>query len=313
MSIKDANELTATGTGQNSSKIDHSPNASPGDLLLFKTDGQAIRAIMIDQSKDTTSNATFRLEAPLPSFTKLEIHSPLLSVLPAGHRQFMSVRDANGKVMTEQLLSAKSTPLTIMSETLAAASSDKHSGDSGPGFLLLGVKHILMGFDHLLFLFCLLIVTRTFTSALKIITSFTVAHSITLALAAFGTIDLPGRIVEPLIAASIIYVAIENLWRGENAKGRLWITFGFGLIHGLGFASVLRELGVGSTSAGVVWPLLSFNLGVELGQLLIAAAILPMLWKLAERPQISKHWVPACSTLVAVAGLYWLLERTCFS
>lgn len=106
-------------------------------------------------------------------------------------------------------------------------------------FLSLGVRHILTGYDHLLFLFGLLLVAGGFFSALNIITSFTIAHSITLAVATLRVVQIPSRIVEPLIDASIVVVGVENLMRGEIPKSRRLLTFGFGLIHGFGFASAL--------------------------------------------------------------------------
>jgi hydrogenase/urease accessory protein HupE len=180
-------------------------------------------------------------------------------------------------------------------------------------FLLLGVKHILTGYDHLLFLFSLLLVTRSIASALKIITAFTVAHSITLALAALNLVRVPASIVEPIIAASILYVGIENLVRGEMPKGRTLLTFAFGLIHGLGFASALREAGLGAGHTGIIGPLVSFNLGVELGQVLLAAIALPLLWKVSVHPLLARRWIPVCSVLVALAGGCWLVQRLWFT
>ena len=178
------------------------------------------------------------------------------------------------------------------------------------GFLLLGIEHILTGFDHLAFLLALLLAGSRLREALKIITSFTIAHSITLALATLNWVNLPANIVEPLIAVSIIYVGIENLFRRE-IKGRWLLTFAFGLIHGFGFAGVLRELGIGA-DGNVVMPLLTFNLGVELGQIGIAALVLPLIWKLRQQPAFVPRYVPACSLLVALAGGYWLVQRTLF-
>ena len=173
----------------------------------------------------------------------------------------------------------------------------------------MGVKHILNGYDHLLFLFSLLVVSRRWVSSLKVITCFTVAHSITLAAATLGLITIPSRVVEPLIAASIVYVGVENLIRGDAPKGRGLLTFVFGLVHGLGFASVLRELGVASSPAGLAMPLLSFNLGVELGQLLIALIAMPLLWQLAQRPKLARRTIVVCSILVTLAGAYWFTQR----
>jgi hydrogenase/urease accessory protein HupE len=177
------------------------------------------------------------------------------------------------------------------------------------GFLTLGIEHILTGYDHLLFLFGLLIVTDRFLPALKVITCFTIAHSITLGVAAFDLVQLPSRVVEPAIAASIVYVGVENIVRRGGPKGRWKLTFVFGLIHGFGFASVLRGLGVGASGSGIAMPLFSFNLGVEVGQILVAAPLLPLLWWLRKKPAFVTRWVPACSALVALAGGYWLMQR----
>jgi hydrogenase/urease accessory protein HupE len=176
-------------------------------------------------------------------------------------------------------------------------------------FLSLGVKHILTGYDHLLFLFGLLIVARGFVSALTIITSFTIAHSITLAVATLHLVQIPSRIVEPLIAASIVFVGVENLLRGDIPNARRMVPFGFGLIHGFGFASALRAADIGSGAGGIVLPLFSFNLGVELGQVMVAAVALPIIWKLRENPMFVARWAPACSAAVVLLGSFWLVER----
>jgi hypothetical protein len=112
-----------------------------------------------------------------------------------------------------------------------------------------------------------------------------------------------------MIAASIAYVGIENLIRGDTPKWRGLITFSFGLVHGLGFADALREFGIGSGNFGIVLPLIGFNLGVEVGQLSVAAVVLPILWQLRKHRLFVRQWVPACSVAVALAGSYWLVER----
>src|SRR5262249_61130515 len=118
---------------------------------------------------------------------------------------------------------------------------------------------ILTGYDHLLFLFGLLVMARSFVSSLSIITSFTIAHSITLAVATLRFVQIPSRIVEPLIAASIVFVGIENLLRACMPSARRMWAFGFGLIHGFGFASALSEAGIGSGTGGLGVPLCSFK------------------------------------------------------
>lgn len=176
-------------------------------------------------------------------------------------------------------------------------------------FLRLGIEHILLGVDHLLFLAGLLIVAREWRQLVVVITMFTAAHSLTLGLAAFNVVNLPGRVTEPLIAASILFVGVENILRRGEPRARWAVTFLFGLIHGFGFASVLRELGLGAQGQGIALPLFSFNLGVEIGQLAMAAVAVPLLWMVAERPAYRTRWQPVLSGVVALAGAYWLVLR----
>ncbi|MEO7597450.1 MAG: HupE/UreJ family protein, partial [Opitutus sp.] len=159
--------------------------------------------------------------------------------------------------------------------------NERDTGSLFWSFLRLGVTHIWTGYDHLLFLFGLLIVCRTLRTVVAIISCFTVAHSLTLALATFDLATLSPRWVEPAIAASIVFVGLENLWRrGAEPRGRMLVTFCFGLVHGFGFANVLRGLGVGSGGRGIALPLFTFNLGVELGQIAVASLVLPIMWQL---------------------------------
>ena len=147
-----------------------------------------------------------------------------------------------------------------------------------PQFFFMGVEHILTGYDHLLFLFGLLIAMSQFRATVWVITCFTLAHSTTLALAAFDVVRVPGRIVEPLIAATIIYVGVENLLRSGGPTGRWRLTLIFGVVHGLGFATELKEKLAGMIGAKIAVPLVSFNLGVEAGQMAVAALVLPIIW-----------------------------------
>ncbi len=195
------------------------------------------------------------------------LRSTVASHLARGHRELLSIRAPDGAVLLERMLDAGSDEVaTDISAVGGAASS------SAVRFLLLGIEHILTGYDHLLFLAGVLVVLRGWRDVVQTITAFTVAHSITLALATTGLVLVPGRIVEPLIAASIVYVGIENLMR--DVQGSRWkLTFGFGLVHGLGFATVLRDLGIGANGNGAIAvPLASFNAGVEIGQMAVAAA-----------------------------------------
>ncbi len=171
--------------------------------------------------------------------------------------------------------------------------------------LWLGAEHILVGADHLLFLMALVIVSDRLWTLLKVVTAFTLAHSLTLALAWFGLLDLPARLVESLIALSIIYVAVENLL-GRGMENRWMLAGGFGLVHGLGFYRVLSDLGL--DAGGIVANLLAFNLGVEVGQVAFVAALYPpLLWWL-RRPWYRRSMKLASAAILVVAG-WWLVER----
>jgi hypothetical protein len=172
-------------------------------------------------------------------------------------------------------------------------------------YFKLGVKHIFLGYDHIAFLMALLFVLR-FMDLLKIITAFTVAHTLTLALAVLQIIRLPPQWVEIGIAITIMYVAAENLWTG-NPSHRWKITFGFGLVHGFGFANVLRELGL--PSSGLARSLLSFNVGVETGQIIIVSILWPAL-RWVTRQKWSPQFRIAASILIFVLGAGWFMERT---
>jgi hydrogenase/urease accessory protein HupE len=248
----------------------------------------------------------------------LVFRSLKLGELPSGHRQYITVSSPRGLV-AERLLSAKTPSVAVQLSTFTntVPDSDPKAGAVPPSaidFVKLGVKHIWEGYDHLLFLCGLLIVCRTFRSSVGIITSFTLAHSLTLALATLSVVNLPSRLAEPMIAVSILFVGVENLvYRGAEPKGRWVLTFGFGLVHGFGFASVLRDLGIGADGRGVGMPLLTFNLGVELGQVVVAAISLPLLWRLRKTQIFFQRAVPVVSMVVALAGLFWLLKRTLFA
>jgi hydrogenase/urease accessory protein HupE len=219
------------------------------------------------------------------------------------------VQNSTGKALFERLLSAAADRATVDMTDAHSSIGMFEAVRSFANFLSLGVKHILTGYDHLLFLLGLLLVARGFFSSLGIITSFTIAHSITLAVATLQLVQIPSRIVEPLIAASIVFVGAENLLRGDIPKARRMVPFGFGLIHGFGFASALQEAGIGSDTGGIVLPLFSFNLGVELGQIMVAAVALPIIWKLRENPMFITRWAPACSAAVVLLGSFWFVER----
>ena len=273
-------------------------------LLVIKCDQEILNLRNFSVQTTDAKSIHFILEFPNSPGAELHLSAIALEHLPRGHKQFLSVRDADGKPLTERMLSAESKDVTIPLQTNSASNSESFSR-----FVLLGIEHIFTGYDHLAFLLAVLLTGGSLLSNARIITSFTIAHSLTLALATFGVVTLPAALVEPLIAVSIVFVGIENL-AGRQLARRWLVTFGFGLIHGLGFASILRELGIGKMGMQGAIPLLSFNLGVELAQISIAAFILPLVWKLQQRSSFRLKHVPALSLLITLAGLYWLLTRT---
>jgi hydrogenase/urease accessory protein HupE len=277
--------------------------------LIVAPNGNVTKTQFIRSRLDQNNNVEVRLNFDATVFSRLEIQSKLIASLPLGHRQYLQVQNSAGKTVFEGLLSATADRATVEMPHTNASIAAFETVYSFTNFLSLGVKHILTGYDHLLFLLGLLVVARGFVAALTIISSFTIAHSVTLAVATLHLVQIPSRIVEPLIAASIVYVGIENLLRSDVPKARQLVTFGFGLIHGFGFASVLREMGIGAGTAGIALPLLSFNVGVELGQILVAAMALPIIWKLRAKPVFIARWGPFCSAAVVLLGSFWFAER----
>jgi hydrogenase/urease accessory protein HupE len=275
------------------------------ESFALSLDGSGLPPSAVAVNLDEGDAIHFDLEFPPARGSRLILRSLLIDKLPRGHRQFLSLLDAGDNAQSQRMLDAVNNSYECDLAALPIPHARPHAFR---GFLLLGVEHILLGFDHLAFLFALLIAGGKAREAVKIITSFTVAHSITLGLATMDVVKIPPGVVEPLIAASIIYVGLENIFRRE-IKRRWLLTFAFGLVHGFGFASALGELGVG-TGLRAVAPLLSFNLGVEIGQIAIAALVLPLIWKLRRQPQFVIRYVPACSIMIALAGGYWLIERT---
>jgi len=182
-------------------------------------------------------------------------------------------------------------------------------------YLVSGIEHIAIGYDHIAFLLAVIVLARRFWPLFKVITAFTIAHSITLTLAVLDIVSLPSSLVEMMIAASIVYVAAENFFV-KDIRHRWWLTFAFGLMHGFGFASVLRDYGLPRDALGLA--LAAFNIGVEVGQLLIVVVAV-VVWRagfmvaeaggLVRTEALERRVSLAISTAVLAAGLYWLGER----
>ncbi len=179
-------------------------------------------------------------------------------------------------------------------------------------YIQLGFTHILpLGLDHILFVLSLFLLNPKLKPILLQATAFTVAHTITLGLAMYQVIKPPTNIVEPIIALSILYVALENIFSSKLKASRIGIVFLFGLIHGMGFASVLTELGLPKNA--YFSSLIMFNIGVELGQITVILSAYFLLGKLfSNKPYYRKCIVIPLSILIALVALYWTVERLFF-
>lgn len=301
---------------------------SPDDLLELRFGEQKIEPI--DKRATLIEPGLIQVELTYPIATmpkEMTVWSKHLARMPYGHQQLFFAEDmratpelAGGSSLYEATLDTSGDNATFdipMAPRAISQSATSPSTAPAPApapirrisFLLLGVEHIVTGYDHLLFLAALLLVCKSFKEAAAIVTFFTVAHTFTLTLAALDIITLPSRIVEPAIAASILYVGIENIVGKHRFAWRAAVTFAFGLVHGLGFAGALRELGLGKSSVGIAWPLTKFTIGLEAGQLVIAAVLLQVLLAMKKRPAFDQKWVPACSIVISLVGGYWLVTR----
>jgi hydrogenase/urease accessory protein HupE len=180
-------------------------------------------------------------------------------------------------------------------------------------FVPAGVHHILIGPDHLLFLVGLLLMGGTIRQLLLVVTAFTIAHSITLSLAALRIVIPPANAIEPAIALSVIYVGADNLLVSAGGRDtRTWIAFAFGLIHGFGFANVLREMDLPSRALG--WTLFGFNVGVEIGQLVVVVLVAFLVAWIRSRSEVAgRRLALAGSIIVMLAGTFWFVQRVFFS
>jgi hydrogenase/urease accessory protein HupE len=230
--------------------------------------------------------------------------STVLTAIDPSARQIVLVGE--GANVPQALLDASNTTVTLSAPAPLLLSTMQR-------YLITGIEHIFLGYDHIAFLIGVVLWARRLVPVIKIVTAFTIAHSITLSLAALNLIVLPGVVVEPAIAASIVFVAMENFFSCD-IDSRWRVTFAFGLIHGFGFASALREFGLPANA--VVPALAAFNIGVEVGQVAIVSIVVPALIVLdrlmaADRakPVRAASLVYALSLLISLLGSYWLLTR----
>ena len=198
---------------------------------------------------------------------------------------------------------------TLFAHAVVTSLESMSKTDTAVLYVKLGYKHILpLGFDHILFVLSLFLLSPKLKPVLWQSLAFTIAHSVTLGLAMYNVIKPPSRIVEPIIALSIMYVALENIFSPKLKPSRIAVVFCFGLVHGLGFASALSGLGL--PSGRYLSSLVMFNVGVELGQLtvILAAWFLFGKW-FGKKPYYHKYIVTPLSFIIAAIALFWVIQR----
>ena len=222
------------------------------------------------------------------------------------HKTFLNVYE-NAGVAAQAILDANRTTFSYFAGTTEGVWAVLRK------FVPAGLHHILIGPDHILFLVGLLLLGGSMRQLLIVATAFTIAHSITLSLAALRVVIPPPNAIEPAIALSVVYIGADNLLvSGGGRDTRAWVAFAFGLIHGFGFANVLRDMDLPSRALG--WTLFGFNVGVEIGQLLIVAIVgSAFAWIRARSETAGRRLTIAGSVLVLLAGVFWFIERVFFS
>lgn len=303
-SVRYALSLPAEGLGDVTQDL-RALAASVARHVAIEADGAACSAVPAETrppSGGRTSIEIVVLYACAGPIRNLTIRDGIEAVLGVDHHTIADIQWPGG---ARQVIFEKG-----QREASIAATGNVSPGDQAKDtflfYLGLGVEHIIGGIDHLLFLLALLALSTSLWQTVKIVTAFTVAHSITLSLAALGLVDVPSSIVEPLIAASIVWVAVENLVAPGGAGRRWLIAATFGLIHGLGFASALIELDLPRDA--LLKALIGFNIGVELGQLAFVAVVMPPLVWASRRGRLPR--LPqALSVAVALVGAVWLVDR----
>lgn len=261
----------------------------------------ALEGAELTEEDGFTVRARYRCPAPL---AEAEVDLALLEDLPFGHRHLARTETPGG--FADTLLSQRHRAFTVVAAKQGNGGAAEAPPVSRASLFLLGIEHILRGYDHLVFLLGLVIVGGRLRSLFAVVTAFTVAHSISLALAVLGVVAPSPRIVEPLIALSIAYVGAENLF-SKHVEKRWRITFPFGLIHGFGFAGALQEIAMPRAEVPVA--LLLFNLGVEAGQLAVLGAVLPLVLYARRSEAFRRRGVMAVSAVILALGLGWFVAR----
>ncbi|WP_169053552.1 HupE/UreJ family protein [Alteraurantiacibacter aquimixticola] len=247
-----------------------------------------------------------RLNFTIPSAppSALEVEAQLFTYDPI-HQTFVNVWEG-GEIRQQWILGVGAGPRTHFAGTTAGVFAVLGT------FIPSGIHHIAIGPDHILFIIGLILLGGSWQRLAIIVTSFTIGHSVTLSLAALDIVMVPAHVIEPLIALSIVVVGADNLMRGEGKDFRAVIAFVFGLIHGFGFAYVLKEFGL--PDAQLAWSLFAFNFGVEIGQLLIVLVVTFALHLVRQRSEkLARRIATIGSLAVIAAGAYWFIDRVFLS
>jgi hydrogenase/urease accessory protein HupE len=274
-----------------------------GPRLTFFRDGRPIpwtvTAVAPVEGQDSI---VVMWSAPAQGTTgKLTVGAHLFPYDPV-HQTFINVYEGD-TLMRQEVLSRERTSVDFYTGTrqglLAVFTT----------FTASGIHHIAIGPDHILFIVGLLLLGGSLMRLLAIVTAFTLGHSVTLALATLQIVDPPARVIEPAIALSIVYVGADNLLAGTKGRDvRAWVALFFGLVHGFGFASVLRETGLPNRALGM--SLFSFNLGVEIGQAIIVIVVASALALVRTRNEaLARRIATVGSVVVMIAGAFWFVER----
>jgi hypothetical protein len=249
-------------------------------------------------------DATFRCADAATLHVSL---APLLGALTRGHRHEAVTLPGGASTLLFEGHAELSVPRRTEGTAGSHAATPVAPSVTGFfGFVRLGVEHILTGYDHLVFLLALVVVGLGTKRTIVVASAFTLAHSLSLVISVLGLWTPPSSLVEPAIALSVAYVGLENLF-AQSHERRAKLAFVFGLVHGFGFASALED--VRFRGFGLVSALAGFNLGVELGQLLVLALLLPLVAFALTRPVLGRHTVRAVSAAVIALGALWFVER----
>ncbi|MGH8637577.1 MAG: HupE/UreJ family protein [Burkholderiales bacterium] len=271
--------------------------------LQFSVDGRRLGAGVWSVPEFVPDRHGLRLRGryDLPQPPAVVALSVLMFPYDPGHQTFVNVYEGD-RLTTQAILAKDRQQLEYFAGTRQGTFAVIRK------FAASGVHHILIGPDHLLFLIGLLLLGGTLKQLVLVVSAFTAAHSVTLSLAALNIVNPPAQVIEPAIALSIVYVGADNLTVKGGRDMRAWIAFAFGLIHGFGFANVLREMDLPARALG--WSLFSFNAGVEIGQLAVVLVVASSLAAVRARSEAAGRKLAFAGSLVVMAaGAFWFIER----